>query len=289
MEKATANSLSPELARSALLYCLHYFAFFKHALSLEELERYSPLALSRTQIRQRLQRLEQEGQIVGHASYYALEAEHLKRRLDHEQRNWRNLARAKKVGRFIGAFPFVRGVYISGSLSKLGFSGADEDYDFFIITRAGRLWTARFFLILFKKTLLFNSKRFFCLNLFRSEADLSFKQPNRYVATELASLVPVVSKGTNGKLWQANTWLAEYFPNFRPWPAEPVPQQNSPALAPSAFETWAMRLFQRQAGRKYGAKQGAHLDFRPDAAALFPNNHQSAVLRHLASCPYDFL
>jgi len=60
------------------------------------------------------------------------------------------LKKADKAANFIAAFPFVKGVAISGSLSKK-FADEDADIDFFIITAANRLWLARTFLHLFLK------------------------------------------------------------------------------------------------------------------------------------------
>src|SRR5690606_20772121 len=81
------------------------------------------------------------------------------------------LKKAKKWSNFIGSFPFVRGVFISGSLSK-NFMTADSDVDYFIITKPGRLWLARTLLVVFKKIFLLNSRKFFCVNYFIDENHL---------------------------------------------------------------------------------------------------------------------
>ena len=78
---------------------------------------------------------------------------------------------AKRVGTFIHRFPYVRGVYLSGSLSKHGITGKDDDLDFFIITKAGRVWAAKLLLIAFKKIVLLNSEKYFCINLLMSEEE----------------------------------------------------------------------------------------------------------------------
>ena len=52
------------------------------------------------------------------------------------------LGRAKWGASIIAAFPFVRAVGISGSLSKQ-YADENSDIDYFIITAANRLWIAK--------------------------------------------------------------------------------------------------------------------------------------------------
>ena len=85
-------------------------------------------------------------------------------------------------------FPFVRGVFLSGSISK-GFMSESDDIDYFIITAPGRLWLTRTLLILFKKIFLFNSFRNFCLNYFIDSENLYIPEHNRYTATEIVFLI----------------------------------------------------------------------------------------------------
>ncbi|CUS89258.1 hypothetical protein JGI16_11464, partial [Candidatus Kryptonium thompsonii] len=72
---------------------------------------------------------------------------------------------AQFMAHIIKRFPFVRGIFISGSLAKWNVS-TQTDIDFFIITKRGRLWLTRSALIAFKKFFLLNSKKFFLLKLF---------------------------------------------------------------------------------------------------------------------------
>ena len=65
--------------------------------------------------------------------------------------------KALKNAHLIFNFPFVKGVYVSGSLSK-GFLSEDGDIDYFIITKPGKLWIARTLLILYKKLFIRGSK-----------------------------------------------------------------------------------------------------------------------------------
>ena len=48
--------------------------------------------------------------------------------------NKHRMRQARIIGAWIYCFPFVRGVYLSGSLSKWGIQSRDDDIDFFILS-----------------------------------------------------------------------------------------------------------------------------------------------------------
>jgi len=115
----------------------------------------------------------------------------------------------------IAAFPFVESVCISGSLSKNYFD-EKSDIDFFIITKPGRLWLCRTFLILKYKMLPKRLKKYWCTNYFISSDDLALPDRNVFTATELAFLKPMVNFGGYKKLIDENQWYREKFPNKPP-------------------------------------------------------------------------
>jgi hypothetical protein len=114
----------------------------------------------------------------------------------------------------IKRFPFVRAVMVSGDLSKNA-TGRGSDVDFFILTEPGRLWIARTLLILFKKLFLLNSKKFFCLNYFKTTDHLMEADQNLYSATEVAYLKPLYNMALFRAFMGANSWVTQVFPNFR--------------------------------------------------------------------------
>ena len=123
------------------------------------------------------------------------------------------LKKADKAANFIAAFPFVKGVAISGSLSKK-FADENADIDFFIITKANRLWLARTFLHLFKKlTFLFNMQDYFCMNYFIDEASLCILEKNVYTAIEVCTILPVCGMNVFENFYAANNWTKSFLPN----------------------------------------------------------------------------
>ncbi len=123
------------------------------------------------------------------------------------------LQTARKIAGFLSGFPFVKGVGVSGSLSK-NYADDTADIDFFIITTANRLWIARSILHLFKKiTFLFNRQHFFCMNYFIDEAELVIAEKNIYTATEIATLLPLRGSLVFEHFFVANSWTKEFLPN----------------------------------------------------------------------------
>ncbi len=133
-----------------------------------------------------------------------------KERQHHAERMWRM---AQLSTHIIKRFPFVRGVFVSGDLSKNA-TIPSSDIDFFILTAPGRLWIARALLVLFKKTFLLNKKKFFCLNFFVTTDHLQLEQQDIYLATEIGHLKPLYGSMLFNDYMAANAWIEDFFPNF---------------------------------------------------------------------------
>lgn len=125
------------------------------------------------------------------------------------------MTKAYRRAKLIAAFPYVRSVCVSGSLSKNYFD-ATTDMDFFILTEPNRLWVCRTFLILFKKIFLLNSKKYFCVNYFIDTEQLHIPDQNIFTATELVTLLPVYNYDLYRKFYETNGWVKSFFPNCEP-------------------------------------------------------------------------
>ena len=124
------------------------------------------------------------------------------------------LDKAVPIARFLSYFPYVRGIAVSGSLSK-NFADENSDIDFFIITMKNRLWIARTIMHLFKKlAILFRKENLFCMNYYIDEAGLEIKEKNIYTATELATLMPLRGVEIFQQLYLDNKWSKEFLPNY---------------------------------------------------------------------------
>lgn len=213
---------------AAVLHTVLYFDIFRHPLNVDEIHRnchWQTCSLS--QCAAALEDLQQKGIldesqgywfIAGHDSYVRIRSER-------EERAVHFMAKARRYSALISVFPFVRGVYISGSLSK-GTVDQNGDIDYFIITEPQRLWIARTFLVLFKKIFLLNSKKYFCVNYFVDTDQLTIPDRNLFVATEIAFIYPSV----NGELYKSfidsNHWIKLFYPNRQPYPVDSVPPER---------------------------------------------------------------
>ena len=118
---------------------------------------------------------------------------------------------AAKVANLLSRFPYVRGVAVSGSLSK-NFADEESDIDFFIITAKDRLWLARTLMHLFKKlTYLVGKQHWFCMNYYVDEAGLEIKEKNIYTAVEVVTALPLRGDVIFQDLIAANEWTKTFF------------------------------------------------------------------------------
>lgn len=214
-KKQEVGSVTP-LAKSVLKTLL-YFDIFQYPLTIEEIHEYCcEYPASKDEIKRQLEVFEELGYVSRKDFFYDVKNDKMEalvdRRIKGNKEAQRFLKIAKRVSKFISYFPFVRGICLSGSLSK-GYADSDSDIDFFIITEPGRLWISRTMLILFKKSFLFNSHKYFCVNYFIDTNSLEIPDKNLFAATELLSIIPASNAELYKKLIQANSWIKEFYPN----------------------------------------------------------------------------
>ncbi|MDB5109059.1 MAG: hypothetical protein JWR67_173 [Mucilaginibacter sp.] len=140
-----------------------------------------------------------------------------------------------KISDMLIRFPYVRGIAISGSLSK-NFADENSDIDFFIITKKNRLWIARTLMHAFKKlTFLVNKEDYFCMNYYIDEQQLEIVEKTIYTAIEIVTLIPLQGDSQFERFYAANAWTLHYLPNkiMRVSSAKPI--KNS--LFKTLFET----------------------------------------------------
>ena len=202
--------LSKQIIRTIL-----YFDIFDHPITKDEVVYFASGSLGQDLIAEELKTLVQNGELFQKDGYYSPREginALISKRLDGEKTARTAQKKAYKRAKFIGKFPYVKGAYISGSMSK-GIMHEDGDVDFFIITEPGRLWVARTLLILYKKIFLFNSHKFFCVNYFIDSGNLEIEEKNLFTATEAATLKPVYDSGIYHDFYKANSWVKDFLPN----------------------------------------------------------------------------
>lgn len=217
------------LLKTKILKSLSYFDIFKHPLEKEELVNLCTENGSDQGVNSVLSKLVDEETCFTIDEYYSLN-EDIASLVETRKRNQLEAEKYFKKLPFyvklIRSFPFVRGVAISGSLSK-NIMFDDGDIDYFIITAPGRLWISRTLMIFFKKVFLLNSRKYFCVNYFVDENNLKIVDENIFTAIEIIYLLPVYNQPLLKKFKNANDWTNQYFPNFRhPIALDPVNGQG---------------------------------------------------------------
>lgn len=282
---------------------LLYFDLWQYPLTAEELYAFLPRnSISFNKFRESLDTNGPGPNVSTDRGFFFLKertAEVVARRKELEWRA-RRMWRMARVSTFlIKRFPFVRGIVVSGELSK-NLAMKEGDVDFFIITSPNRLWIARALLILFKKVFLLNRKKFFCLNTFVTSDHLALEERNIYVAAEVAYLKPTYNLELFQEFLRANTWVLEFFPNMDrgllPSPELRVSERRSLlqrilewpfALIPcDRLDTFLLHTMQRVWERRY-----PHLDEATRARSFrssktesrtYPRDYQDLVLAKYA-------
>jgi hypothetical protein len=177
-----------------------------------------PVSISQAQLDEILQRLLMERSVFLHHDFFSLHNNPLLayRRKGGNKRAEKLLPKAYRVGRFLYRFPFVKAIGISGSLSK-NFADEKADIDFFIITRANRLWIARTIMHLFKKlTFITGHQHYFCMNYYVDEEAMLIEPKNIFTAMETVTLLPVAGKKILKQFFEINEWTCHFFPSVNP-------------------------------------------------------------------------
>lgn len=221
-----------------IIRTLLYYEIFDHPLSADELFALLPKnSITRSSFISILEASVLGGALVeSHGLYTRPQYAGTARiRLQREQLARHRFRVARFMAQIIKRFPFVRAVFISGDLSK-GVASPSSDIDYVIVTKPGRLWICRMILVLFKKIVLLNQRKYFCLNYFIDENHLTLVEHDYYVATEVAHLKPLYNMELYLEFINANSWIKSYFPNYRAFSMRPTGVSNRRSMMQKLFE-----------------------------------------------------
>lgn len=198
-----------------ILAILSYFDIFDYPITQLEIAQFARNTYSLEEISLGLHSLTSEQWIYKFGEFYTLQNNHdlVMRRKKGNAKARQMLETAEKVATLLSSFPFVKGIAVSGSLSK-NFADEDSDIDFFIITEKNRLWLARTALMMFRRlTILFKKQHWLCMNYFIDEKMLEIEEKNIYTAIEIATLLPFRGIKTFHDFFKTNQWTRSFLPN----------------------------------------------------------------------------
>lgn len=202
--------------KKSILKVMAYFDIFNYPVTYEEIKFFLDQPFKELELQAALQWLTGNGILYRINGFYSLKADYapIERRIQGNKLAEKHLALATKIARFLSRFPYIRGVAISGSLSK-HFAYKGSDLDFFIITAPNRLWVARMFFICFiYLARVVGLKSWFCLNYLIDTKALDIPERNTYTAIEIATLIPKQGGDVFADFYRQNSWVYKYLPNY---------------------------------------------------------------------------
>lgn len=280
------------ITQKAILRTLLYFDIFSHPLNKSELYSLIGTSPGREEFEASLTDLISMNLVANESGHYFLidGTSSIKERMNKLNRSMRYHRIARIVSALIYCHPFVKGVLVSGSLSKSAFSKKD-DIDYFIIAEPGRVWLCKALLMIFKKVFMLNSRKYFCLNYFIGSNSLEIDDKNIFTATEIAYLIPLRNSELCGKFFLANDWISEFFPNLTidlagcskglsPFPKK-IAEYLLKGVAGDRLDSWFMDLYRKRSRKKFWATDpdlfSINFKSEKNVSKYHPNGFQNIV------------
>lgn len=201
--------------KNNILAALAYFDMFNYPLTNTEIYLFLKNRCDIDDFRDALNSLIFDGAVYQFDNFYSLKNDPslIDRRRQGNKKAAELIKIAGRVSNWLIRFPYVRGIAISGSLSK-NFADENSDIDLFIITAPNRLWIARTLMHAFKKlTYLINKQDYFCMNYYVDEQQLEIVEQTVYTAIEVMTLMPLQGDALFERFYHANRWTKNYLPN----------------------------------------------------------------------------
>lgn len=198
-----------------ILATLAYFDLFHYPLTEKEIFLFLPGSCDKQQFKRMLNEMADKKYICKFQNYFSLTSDPylIERRNKGYAKAIQLLKTARKIAALLSLFPYIKGVAVSGSLSKY-YADEHSDIDFFIITAKNRLWIARTLTHLLKKvSFLFHKQHFLCMNYFVDEQHLEIEEQNVFTATEISTLLPMQGASVFEKFYASNKWTENFLPN----------------------------------------------------------------------------
>ena len=211
------SEVDPQVSRyhfEEVLKPILYGDIFDYPLTFQEIYRFLEIEATPDQLKGWLDQAVQEKKIcLIDDNYYSLvDRTHLAAK---RQERWLEAQKlwpaADFYGRWIASLPFVKMVAVTGALAVENPRDARDDIDYLIVTRPGRLWLCRAFIILLVR-LAQRRGVHLCPNYLLTENILYFVENNLFTAREMLQMVPLYGKSYYLDMRDQNDWVTNYLP-----------------------------------------------------------------------------
>ncbi|MBU4511993.1 hypothetical protein KKD19_01970 [Patescibacteria group bacterium] len=203
----------------SILSVIVYFDIFDYPLTLMEVGRYSDTKSWMSEVRKCLEYLSHEGLVMSRDGFYFLKDRHglVSQRMQRYNIAERKFRRALRVLKILKSLPFVRMIAVCNNLA---YSNARDksDIDLFIVSKAGRIWCCRFFILMALKILGLRPKGEktrdkICASFFTTEESLDLEKiklaDDIYLHYWLEQVAPIFDEGIYDKFRGQNLWVCE--------------------------------------------------------------------------------
>ena len=225
MNNIVARDFPSPLERS-VLETLAYFDVFDFPVCQPDLHRYLHcMPVTTADLPDALHSLLASGRIEFQGGYYVLAGRRPLIDLYEAgaDQHVRRLHLAIYYGRLLALLPFIRMVAVTGSVAMQN-GGVGADYDYLLVTQAGRLWLGRAFAVLLGRWASLQGHTL-CPNIILSEGSLIWPRQDLYTAHELMQMIPVSGFRMYQRLRALNGWAGAYLPNAE---GSPSPDTSDP-------------------------------------------------------------
>ena len=202
--------------QSDILKTLAYFDIFHYPLTNEEIRNFLGIKATQQQVDEQLIQMEVKDIIYKIDDFYSLHNDLflVVRRKNGNQKAVTEIHNAVKAAKILYRFPFVEGLALSGSLSK-NYADENTDIDFFIITKANRLWIARTLMhIFYRFASLAGRQDWFCMNYYIDENGMEIEEKNIFTAIEIVTLIPMQGIEKITAFINKNKWTTSFLPAY---------------------------------------------------------------------------
>jgi hypothetical protein len=119
---------------------------------------------------------------------------------------------AQRYAAALAALPFVRMVALTGALAMRNPVSTDDDLDYLIVTRPGRVWLARLASVMLVRAVRLTGTEI-CPNFVLAEDALAQTRRDVYIAHEVVQAVPFFGGALYERLRAENGWTDSHLPN----------------------------------------------------------------------------
>jgi alpha-1,3-rhamnosyl/mannosyltransferase len=219
------------------------------------------------------------------------QARHVATRRARERAAEAYLARQGPALSWVSGLPFVRAVALSGGAAHRT-SLKRDDLDLFVVCEAKRAWTVAMLSLVTTKLL--GLREDVCANYLVDAEHLHIAvQHDVYTAHQLIHLWPVLGERMYARLWSANRWVGEHFPNAAPralapeapWAREPAwkrPVEQALGVLEPGLERLSRAAYTGYLRLRHGPKAG-NLWLGPGVLKLHLKDHRQPALERFAA------